>query len=144
MNNLHERALRVVHYDENSFYSELLLADNERTIHQHVIKILMRNICNFENDLSPTLIDDMFQVWKTTLNKNLKICKNGSGDNILPCTSLVKPCSSSNQRISSLSTFKEKEKLWHCDNYSCRLTKTYIANFNLSIIIGTFISCFYW
>ena len=64
LNNVHERALRVVHDDHNSFYYELLKTKNERTIHQQSINFLMKEIYKFENDLSPPLIDDMFQVCK--------------------------------------------------------------------------------
>ena len=54
VNNVHERALRIVHDDHNSSYSELLKTKNERTIHQQNINVLMKE----------TLIDDMFQVRK--------------------------------------------------------------------------------
>ena len=64
VNNVHERALRIVHDDHNNSYSELLKTKNERTIHQQNINVLMKEIYEFENDLSPSLIDDMFQVRK--------------------------------------------------------------------------------
>ena len=64
VNNIHERALRIVHDDHNNSYSELLKTKNERTIHQQNINVLMKEIYEFENDLSPTLTDDMFQVHK--------------------------------------------------------------------------------
>ena len=65
MNNFHEGALRIVYDDHNSSDSELLMTKNERTIHQQNINVLMKK---FENDLSPPLIDDMFQVCKTSYN----------------------------------------------------------------------------
>ena len=46
------------------------MTKNEQTIHQQNINVLMKEIYKFENDLSPPLIDDMFQVRKT--NYNLK------------------------------------------------------------------------
>ena len=46
------------------------MTKNERTIHQQNINALVKEIYKFENDLSPPLIDDMFQVLKT--NYNLK------------------------------------------------------------------------
>ena len=61
VNNVHERALRIVHDDHNSSYSELLKTKNERTVHQQNINVLKKEIYRFENDLSPPLIDDMFQ-----------------------------------------------------------------------------------
>ena len=68
VNNFHEGALRIVYDDHNSSDSELLMTKNERTIHQQNINVLMKKIYKFENDLSPPLIDDMFQVCKTSYN----------------------------------------------------------------------------
>ena len=62
-NNVHERALRIV-YDNNSSYSEILMTKNEPSVHQQSFNLLMKEIRKFENDLSPLLIDDMFQVGK--------------------------------------------------------------------------------
>ena len=64
LNNVHERALKIVHDDHNSSYSKLLKTKNERTIHQQNINILMKEIYKFENDLSPPLIGDIFHVRK--------------------------------------------------------------------------------
>ena len=94
VNNVLEKALRIVHDDHNSSYSELLKTKNERTIHQQNINVLMKEIYEFENDLSPPLIDDMFQVRKInydlrhfqkTANTKKKLSKNGPRANILPC-----------------------------------------------------------
>ena len=65
-----ERALRIVYGDHNSSNSELLITKNEPTFHQQNISVLMKEIYKFENDLSPPLIDDMFQVCK--INYNLR------------------------------------------------------------------------
>ena len=73
MNNVHERTLRIVYDDHNTSYSELLMTNNEWTIHQQNINVLMKEIYKFENDLSPPLIDGMFQVRKASYN--LKISK---------------------------------------------------------------------
>ena len=42
----------------------------EHKIHQQNINVLMKEIYKFENNLSPPLIDDMFQVRK--INYNLR------------------------------------------------------------------------
>ena len=68
VNNVHERALRIVSDDHNSSYSELLMTKKEHTIHQQNINVLMKKIYKFENSLSPPLIDDMFQVRKINFN----------------------------------------------------------------------------
>ena len=65
---VHERAVRVVYDDHSSSYSELVIAQNEPTIHQYNIRSLMKEMFNFENNLSPPLIDDMLQVRGNTFN----------------------------------------------------------------------------
>ena len=68
VNNVHERALRIVSEDHNSSYSELLMTKKEHTIHQQNIFVLMKKIYKFENSVSSPLIDDMFQVRKINFN----------------------------------------------------------------------------
>ena len=45
------------------------MAKNEPTIHQQNISVFMKEIYKFENDLSPSLIDDIFQVCQIAKNK---------------------------------------------------------------------------
>ena len=68
LNNVHERALRIVYNDHNSSYSELLMTKNEPTIYQQNITVLTKENYKFENDLYPPLIDDAFHVRKTNYN----------------------------------------------------------------------------
>ena len=69
VHSLNKRALRIIYDDHNSSYSELLVSKNELTILQQNINVLMKEIQKFENDLSPPLIDEMFQV--NIINYNL-------------------------------------------------------------------------
>ena len=46
------------------------ITKKEHTIHQQNINVLTKEIHKFENNLSPPLIDDMFQVRK--INYNLR------------------------------------------------------------------------
>ena len=64
VNNVHERAFRVFYGNRNSSSLKLLMTKNEPTVHLQNINVLMKEIYKFENDLSPFLIDDMFQVPK--------------------------------------------------------------------------------
>ena len=137
MNNVHERALRIVHDDHNSSYSELLKTKNERTIHQQNINVLMKGIYKFENDLSPPLIDDMFQVRKINYDlrhfQKIANTKKNSTKMGLETISYRAPqlwnlVPTDIKDALSLPTFKKKIKSWYCDSYPCRLCKTYIAN----------------
>ena len=58
----------------------------------------MKEIYKFENNLSPPLVDDMFQSreinynlrhFKKFANTNKKLSKNGPWDNNLPCISIM-------------------------------------------------------
>ena len=119
VNNVHERALRIVHDDHNNSYSELLKTKNERTIHQQNINFLMKEIYKFENDLSPPLIDDMLQILKKTQQKWAISYRASKLWNLVPID--IKDAS-------SLSTFKKKIKSCYGDSCPCRLCKTYIAS----------------
>ena len=137
VNNVHERALRIVSDDHNSSYSELLMTKKEHTIHQQNINVLMKEIYKFENNLSPPLIDDMFQVWKTNYNlrhfqKFANTKKNSLKMGLETITyhepQLWNLVPTEIKDASSLSIFKKKIKSWYCENCPCRLCKTYIAN----------------
>ena len=137
VSNVHEVALKTVHDDHNSSYSELLKTKNERTIHQQNINILMKEICKTENDLSPPLIDDMFQVCKVNYDlRHFQKIANTKKDSVkmnLETISYLAPqlwnlVPTDIKDALSLSTFKMKIKSWYSDSCPCRLCKTYIAS----------------
>ena len=68
MNNVCQRALRIVSDDHNSSYSDLLMTKYGRTNDQQNINVLMKEIDKFEKHLSPLLIHEMFQVHTTNYN----------------------------------------------------------------------------
>ena len=126
LSNVHERALRIVHDDHISSYSELLKTNNERTIHQQNINVLMKEIYKFENDLSPPLIDDMFQVRKINYDlrhfqkiANTKKTSVKMGLDIISyrAPQLWKLVPRDIKDALSLSTFKKKIKSWYCDSF---------------------------
>ena len=60
MNNLQERALRIIYSHHDSSFLELLQMSNESTINTKNIKVLMTEIYRFLNDLSLPVINDIF------------------------------------------------------------------------------------
>ena len=46
------------------------MTKNERTIHQQNITRTVKEIYKFENDVSPLVIDDKFQVLKKSYNRH--------------------------------------------------------------------------
>ena len=137
VNNVHERALRIVSDDHNSSYSELLMTKKKHTIHQQNINVLMKEIYNFEKNLSPPLIDDIVQVRKINYNlrhfQKLSNTKKNSVKMGLETITYRAPklwslVPTEIKDDPSLSTFKEKIKSWYCGSCQCRSCKTYIAN----------------
>ena len=130
VNSFHEKAVRIIYDNHNSSYSELLMTKNGRTIHQQNINVFMKEIWNFENDLSPLIIGDMFQVCK--INYNLrpyqKIANIKSSSVKIRETQLWNLVPTEIKDASSLPAFKEKKKSWSCDIFPCSLCKTYRAN----------------
>ena len=98
----------------------------------------MKEIYTFENDLSVPLINDTFQVCKTSYNlrhfQEIAYSKKKNSVKMgLETISYRGPQLWNLVKIEikdalSLSIFKEKIKSWYCDNSPCRLCKTYIAN----------------
>ena len=61
INKLQERALRVTYNDYDVSFSDFLEMSNESTIHIKNIKVLMTEMYKFLNDISPPIMNDIFQ-----------------------------------------------------------------------------------
>ena len=59
---INQRALRIIHKDHNSSFSELLEMTNETTIHIRNLKFLVTEIYKFLNGLSPPIMSEVFQI----------------------------------------------------------------------------------
>ena len=82
----------------------------------------MKEICKFENDLSPSLIHDMFQVRKTSYNlRPFQKIANGKKNSVKMCLETISyraPQSwnlvlTESKDAPSLSIFKGKIKPWY-------------------------------
>ena len=56
-----KKALGIVYNDYDSSFSELLEMSNESASHIKSIKVFMTEVYKFLNDLSPSIINDIFQ-----------------------------------------------------------------------------------
>ena len=65
INNLHFRALKIIHRDETSTFDELLKNGNKRIHHRNIIILAIENY-KINNNLAPTFIREIFP------QKNLK------------------------------------------------------------------------
>ena len=70
INHIHERALRIVYKDFNSPFQELLIQDDSLNIHHRNLQKLVTEIFKVKNDLSPELMNDVFEFIETILPTN--------------------------------------------------------------------------
>ena len=68
INNIHERALRATFDDRTNNFTQPLEKRRESAIHQRNIQALMKKIYKFVKNLSPPIIDHMFQFRENSYN----------------------------------------------------------------------------
>ena len=61
MNNIHERALRIVYRDYESTFQQLLKQNKSVSIHQRNLQILATEIFKTKNGLNPVIMEDVFK-----------------------------------------------------------------------------------
>ena len=60
INNLHERALRIVYKDNKSTFNEFLTKDNSVSIRYHNLQTLATKMFKGKHNLSPEIVINMF------------------------------------------------------------------------------------
>ena len=70
INNLHERALRLVCKNDNSTFQEPLILDNSVTIHQRNLQKLATEMYKIKNHISPLPMQELFT--KQDIPQNLR------------------------------------------------------------------------
>ena len=60
LNNIHERALRIVYRDYESTFQQLLKQNNSVSINQSNVLILATEIFKKKNSLNPVIVEDVF------------------------------------------------------------------------------------
>ena len=68
LSNIHERALRGSFDGHTSNFTQLVEKKRDSTIHQRNIHAFMKEIYKFTNNLSPPIIDHMFQFRENSYN----------------------------------------------------------------------------
>ena len=61
INNIHERALRIVFRDYESTFQQLLKENKSASLHQRNLQILATEIFQAKNGLNPVIVEDIFK-----------------------------------------------------------------------------------
>ena len=142
INKIHERALRLVHKDDTSF-EQLLQLSGSIQIHHRNLQLLLIEIYKALNNLSSTLMSDLFHVkdarytlrkGNTLVSTNIKTTSYGrdSVSHLSPKIWDLIPEEIKNS--TSLMNFKDKVKLRIPDRCPCKLCFGYVQNVGYILI----------
>ena len=140
INNIHERALRIVYRDYESTFQQLLKQNKSVSIHQRNLQILATEIFKTKNGLNSVIMEDVFKFKNLaynfrnaeTLNRsNLNSVKYGTETVTSLGAKIWKVLPKDYKVLTSLSTFKSKIKYCTTDKCPCRLFKIYIQRFGI-------------
>ena len=77
INKVHKRALQIIHNDTQSSFEDLLIINNEMTIHNNNIQKLMIEFFKILNDMSTPILKDFFELRENSHNvRNFQVIKN--------------------------------------------------------------------
>ena len=137
INNIDERALRIVYRDYESTFQQFLKQNKSVSIHQRNLQILATEIFKTKNGLRPVIMDDVFNFKNLAYNfqnaeslnrSNVSCVKYGTETITSLGVKIWKIVPNDYKGLTSLSTFKSKIKNWETDKCPCRLCKTYIQH----------------
>ena len=138
INNLHERALRIVHQDKKSDFETLLKNDKSVTIHVRNLHYLVTEVYKVKNNISPEIMREISH-FQENENYNLRSGTHLASRNIRRTLLGKETVSNLGAKIwpllpeelknaSSLQVFKNKLKEWKPISCPCRLCKMYIQH----------------
>ena len=136
INQLHERALRMVYKDDQSSFEELLKKDGSATIHHRNIQKLAIELYKVKNGLATEIIEKLF----TRKENNFYALRNESefkvpkvntvyrgDDSLRHLGPLIWDIVPQEIKLSnSLFQFKRRIKKWTPDDCPCRLCRIYV------------------
>ena len=134
---LHERALRIVYKNENLTFQELLDKDGSVTVHHRNLRKLATEMYKIKNHLSPLPMQALFSEKVNRYNlrnkpswerNNIRTVKYGTETirNMSPKTWELLP--NDIRESTSLTEFKVKIKKWKPEGCTCKLCRSYIYN----------------
>ena len=70
INKVHERGLRLTYRDETKDFQQILREQNEITIHQRNLQVLMTEVYKIVNGIAPPIMNSLFQFCCNTQYQN--------------------------------------------------------------------------
>ena len=131
INNIHERALRLVYEDYTSSFDELLNKDKSISIHHRNIHCVAIEMYKVIHDLCPSFISEIFELNSGPLTRKRntfirpRVNTVYKGDNSLRIYGPIVWNDMLPERLkecSSLSEFNNMIKSWRPENCPCRQT----------------------
>ena len=135
INNLHERALRIVYRDNTSPFDSLLEKDNSIRIHHRNLQILATEIFKWKLGESPEIMNGIFELNnqpynlrnKTELKRRcVKTVHYGTETISFLSPKIWNIIPKELKEITSVLKFRKEIKKWKPTGCPCRLYKTYI------------------
>ena len=136
VNQLHERALRIVYQDYSSSFTDLFEKDNSTTIHNRNIELLATGLFKVKNGLSSPFMNEIF-VENAQNYYDLRKKTEFKGNNVKTVYNRTETLTFLGSRIckivpdyikisNSFGEFKLNIKLWNPENCPCRLCKRFL------------------
>ena len=135
INKLHERALRLVYKNTHLTFKELLHKDNSFSIHHRNLQKLATELYKVKNNLSPTLMKDIFPERIIPYNLrnmnpfqsfNVKTVYNGTETLSFRGPKTWELVPEVMKSATSLEEFKAKIKYWEPHGCECRLCRVQV------------------
>ena len=135
INQIHERALRLVYKDSTSTFEELLIKDDSVTIHQKNIRLLAVELYKIKNNLSTEIMNRLLE--PRNIQYNLRTQTDFAINNVNTVNYGIKSLGFLAPKIwnivpneikisESLKHFKEKINNWIPSGCPCKLCCNYI------------------
>ena len=135
INNIHHRALSIVYRDHTSSFETLLEKSGSISIHHRNIQLLATEIFKTLNNLSPSIVSDIFKLKKATYALRTGTCLQAIFPRAygLDSVSYLAPkiwnlVSNEIKRCKTLISFRHSIKNWKPTVHAGRLCKLYISN----------------
>ena len=135
MNDIQERALKLVYNDYHSSFDQLLEKDGSYRIHHRNLQRLATEIYKFKHNLGPEILNEMFELQLNSYNtrsdtiihtRAVKSVYNGTETVSYRAQMTWNMIPDDIKNVTSFNEFKTKIKRWKPTNCTCRLCQTYV------------------